>query len=222
MEHKDGGRANGVRHPGRECAVCSRWTPAGPSIRPAPWPSTGSTIVAVGPEREVTQAYRGRRVIDARGGVVHPGFVDGHCHVTIHLGRGAVPDDPGVKNGFGYADWFNHLGDGDEYVQTQCAAVEMLRNGYTCFLEPGTAFRAGRRGRGRGSRRGPRIGGGPVPLGRPRRWNALVAPMANRAPCDRAAGPRAPGRTDLAEQGRRAADPRPRRRCTDPARSLKS
>ena len=55
----------------------------------------GSTIVAVGPEREVTQAYRGRRMIDARGAVVHPGFVDGHCHVTIHLGRGSVPDDPG-------------------------------------------------------------------------------------------------------------------------------
>jgi cytosine/adenosine deaminase-related metal-dependent hydrolase len=147
---------------------------------------TGSTIAAVGPEREVTGAYRGRRLLDARGAVVHPGFVDGHCHVTIHLGRGAVPDDPGVKNGFGYADWFNHLGDGDEFVQTQCAAVEMLRNGYTFFLEPGTAFEpdavaeAAEAVGVRGSVADPFLWD--VPDG----GNALVAPMAHRAPCDRA------------------------------------
>jgi len=145
----------------------------------------GSTIVAVGPEREVTQGYRGRRVIDARGAVVHPGFVDGHCHVTIHLGRGSVPDDPGVKNGFGYGDWFNYLGDGDEYTQTQCAAVEMLRNGYTCFLEPGTALdpdavaEAAEAVGVRGSVADPFLwdvaDGG----------NQLVAPMARRAPCNR-------------------------------------
>jgi 5-methylthioadenosine/S-adenosylhomocysteine deaminase len=145
----------------------------------------GSTIVAVGPEREVVPAYRGRRVIDAHGAVVHPGFVDGHCHVTIHLGRGSVPDDPGVKNGFGYGDWFNHLGDGDEYTQTQCAAVEMLRNGYTCFLEPGTALdpdavaEAAEAVGVRGSVADPFLwdvaDGG----------NQLVAPMARRAPCNR-------------------------------------
>jgi 5-methylthioadenosine/S-adenosylhomocysteine deaminase len=145
----------------------------------------GSTIIAVGPERDVTQGYRARRVIDARGAVVHPGFVDGHCHVTIHLGRGSVPDDPGVKNGFGYADWFNHLEDGDEYTQTQCAAVEMLRNGYTCFLEPGTAFdpdavaEAAEAVGVRGSVADPFLwdvaDGG----------NQLVAPMARRAPCSR-------------------------------------
>jgi cytosine/adenosine deaminase-related metal-dependent hydrolase len=101
---------------------------------------TGRDIVAVGPEREVTARFRGRRVLDARGGIVHPGFVDGHYHVSIHLARGSVPDDPQARQPLGYADWFNHLGPDDEYVQAQCAATEMLRNGYTCFLEPGTAF----------------------------------------------------------------------------------
>jgi len=101
---------------------------------------SGREIVAVGTEREITARFRGRRVLDARGGVVHPGFVDGHYHVSIHLARGSVPDDPQASNPFGYGDWFNHLGPDDEYTQTQCAATEMLRNGYTCFLEPGTAF----------------------------------------------------------------------------------
>ena len=147
---------------------------------------TGQVITAVGPERAVTEAYRGRRQLDARGAVVHPGFVDGHCHVSIHLGRGTVPDNPAVKDGFGYADWFNHLEDGDEYVQTQCAAVEMLRNGYTFFLEPGTAFEpdavaeAAEAVGVRGSVADPFLWD--VPDG----GNQLVAPMADRAPCNRA------------------------------------
>ena len=146
---------------------------------------SGPTIATVGPERDVSRGYRGRRVIDARGGVVHPGFVDGHCHVSIHLGRGSVPDDPGVKNGFGYGDWFNHLEDGDEYVQTQCVAVEMLRNGYTFFLEPGTAFdpdavaEAAEAVGVRGSVADPFLWD--VPDG----GNQLVAPMSRRAPCAR-------------------------------------
>jgi hypothetical protein len=52
---------------------------------------TGSTITAVGPEREVTGAIApapadaaGRWAPDRRR----------HCHVTIHL-SGSVPDDPG-------------------------------------------------------------------------------------------------------------------------------
>jgi cytosine/adenosine deaminase-related metal-dependent hydrolase len=141
---------------------------------------TGSTITAVGPEREVTGAYRGRRLLDARG--VVPDVTTTPHHPS---GRGSVPDDPGVKNGFGYADWFNHLGDGDEFVQTQCAAVEMLRNGYTFFLEPGTAFEpdavaeAAEAVGVRGSVADPFLWD--VPDG----GNALVAPMASRAPCDR-------------------------------------
>ncbi len=144
---------------------------------------SGPTIAAVGPEREVRHGFRGRRVLDARGAVVHPGFVDGHCHVSIHLARGSVPDDPGTKNPFGYADWFNHLADGDEYVQTQCAAVEMLRNGYTFFLEPGTAFEpdavaeAAEAVGVRGSVADPFLWD--VPDG----GNQLVAPLARRAPC---------------------------------------
>ena len=37
-------------------------------------------IVAVGPERELRARYRARAELDARGGVVVPGFVDAHTH----------------------------------------------------------------------------------------------------------------------------------------------
>jgi len=101
---------------------------------------TGRTIAAVGPERDVLAAWRGRRELDAGGAVVHPGFIDCHYHVSIHLSRGIVPDDPKPKAPFAFGDWFNNLTDADEFIQAQCVAVEMLRNGYTFFLEPGTAF----------------------------------------------------------------------------------
>jgi len=108
----------------------------------------GNEIVAVGPESGIRERYDPLREIDAQGGVVHPGFVDGHYHTGVHLSRGAVSDDPnkparggGDVEGPGtFARWFNALTDEDEYVSTLLAGVEMLRSGITCFMEAGTAL----------------------------------------------------------------------------------
>lgn len=97
-------------------------------------------IAAVGREAELAKRFVATSVIDAEGGVVHPGFIDLHTHVSIHLTRGAVPDDPAAKSLFGYGDWMNLVDDDDEYIQTQNVAIEMLRNGYTFVLEPGTVY----------------------------------------------------------------------------------
>ena len=45
----------------------------------------GNTIVAVGPEEEVTASYSPLRVIDAGRAAVHPGFIDLHFHATTYL-----------------------------------------------------------------------------------------------------------------------------------------
>jgi cytosine/adenosine deaminase-related metal-dependent hydrolase len=107
----------------------------------------GSRIAAVGPAREVGARFRPRRTIDAAGGAVHPGFIDGHYHATLHLSRGAITDnphppaDPGEELGPGaYIVWINALDDEDEYASALMACVEMVRNGFTGFMEPGTAF----------------------------------------------------------------------------------
>jgi 5-methylthioadenosine/S-adenosylhomocysteine deaminase len=39
-------------------------------------------------------AWRGAQVVDAMGGIVHPGFIDGHTHLGLHLMRGLLPEDP--------------------------------------------------------------------------------------------------------------------------------
>ena len=108
----------------------------------------GRDIVAVGPEREVLAAHRADRVLDARGAVVHPGLVESHYHTTLHLTRGAVSDAPHAVSPSGgtdgkiglYSAWFNTVDDDDEYASALLAGVEMLRNGVTCFMEPGTVF----------------------------------------------------------------------------------
>jgi 5-methylthioadenosine/S-adenosylhomocysteine deaminase len=120
----------------------------------------GNEIVAVGDDADVGAAYVAGRVFDAQGGLVHPGLIDCHYHATLHLTRGIVSDEPGhgavsITDGTGdtvgqadsdnhsigdYSRWFNALEDEDEYANSLLACVEMLRNGFTCFMEPGTAL----------------------------------------------------------------------------------
>lgn len=104
---------------------------------------TGSRIVAVGTERDLAQRYRPRRTLDAKGAAVHPGFIDGHTHATLQLTRGAIsdrPHDPSDTGPSPYVTWFNALEDEDEYASALMASVEMARNGFTGYLEVGTAF----------------------------------------------------------------------------------
>lgn len=102
---------------------------------------SGREIVAVGPTADVLAQFDAARTIDAAGGVVHPGFVDCHAHVTYHLCRGAFGDtcsfgdvDPGF-----FVPYLNALGDEEEHAAALLACLEMIGNGTTCFLEAGTA-----------------------------------------------------------------------------------
>jgi cytosine/adenosine deaminase-related metal-dependent hydrolase len=89
----------------------------------------------------VAAAFRPQRVLDAAGAPVHPGFLDCHAHVTLHTTRGAFPDSPSEAEYMTYyTRWMNALEAEDEYASALLAYLEMLRNGITCFLEPGTVF----------------------------------------------------------------------------------
>ena len=104
----------------------------------------GRRIAAVGPDAEVGTAYISARTIDADGGAVHPGLVDAHAHMTLHTTRGAFPDSPSEAQSQDYFTiWMQAVDDDDEYASALLAGLEMLRNGVTCFLEPGTAYEPG-------------------------------------------------------------------------------
>jgi len=103
---------------------------------------SGRDIVAVGPMAEVVANYHAGRVIDARGGVVHPGFVECHTHVTYHLARGAFGDTCSYAEigSTTELDFVNAIDDEGEYASTLLACLEMVGNGTTCFIEAGTAY----------------------------------------------------------------------------------
>ena len=52
----------------------------------------GDSIVAAGPREEVESRFNAAQVIDARGGLVLPGFINGHTHVPMTLFRGLHDD----------------------------------------------------------------------------------------------------------------------------------
>ena len=52
---------------------------------------SGSRILAVG-DASTEAAYRAERVLDARGGLVLPGFVNTHTHVSMAAFRGLADD----------------------------------------------------------------------------------------------------------------------------------
>ncbi|BCP53500.1 N-ethylammeline chlorohydrolase [Kaistia sp. 32K] len=99
-------------------------------------------ILAVGADAEVAARYRARRVIEARGAPVHPGFVECHLHASFQIFRGALPDQLSEGDAFDTFEsvFFNTVNDEEEYLSVLLACMEMVRNGTTCFLEAGTVL----------------------------------------------------------------------------------
>ena len=102
----------------------------------------GHTIAAVGPETYVGARWQAPRVLDAGGGIVHPGFIDAHLHINAHTCRGFFQGDSSRDGGTGpnYADWKAALRPEDEQAAAALGCLELLRHGYTAFMEPGSAF----------------------------------------------------------------------------------
>ena len=100
----------------------------------------GGKILAVGPDGEVAARYAAAREIDAEGAPVHPGFIECHMHASFQLYRGTLPDHLAESDAFDTveAHFYNNVTDEEEYLSVLLSAMEMVRNGTTCFLEAGT------------------------------------------------------------------------------------
>lgn len=102
---------------------------------------TDNRIEAVGPTPAILAEWTATRRIDAGGGIVHPGFIDGHYHAGLHLSRGSISDAPGGGTGV-FTRWINAITDGDEYASALLASAELARNGFTGFVDASTSFSA--------------------------------------------------------------------------------
>lgn len=101
---------------------------------------SGGRIVGVGTDAKISEEFDANETIDAGGGIVHPGFIDAHNHV-VHTSCRGVGDvrspNPSSAN---FADWKAGVTDDDEEAAVEMASVEMLRAGFTMFIEPGSLF----------------------------------------------------------------------------------
>lgn len=99
---------------------------------------SGKRIVLAGDEAEIVPQVAAVKVIDAGGGIVHPGFIDTHVHF-MNTARGAFPDtlETGAMMNT-LRRWWDAVEEEDERAATFLNCLEMISNGTTCFLEAGT------------------------------------------------------------------------------------
>jgi 5-methylthioadenosine/S-adenosylhomocysteine deaminase len=95
-------------------------------------------IVAVGKSASLAASHRARHVVDGRGTVAIPGFVDCHLHSSFQLSRG-LADEANAQT-FLFERMYPYeaaLEGEDVRLAARLAATELLRHGVTCFVDPG-------------------------------------------------------------------------------------
>lgn len=109
-------------------------------IRDAGIAVKGENIEFVGKAAEVDQRYQAAKVIDAKGKVLTPGFVNAHVHYSHHVSKGLIPDSlgPSVSSNFLHSKVSPHITLEDEMVGAESMLLEMLKGGTTSFLEAGS------------------------------------------------------------------------------------
>tara|TARA_B100000686_G_C16695511_1_gene920264 strand:+ start:49 stop:1434 length:1386 start_codon:yes stop_codon:yes gene_type:complete len=82
--------------------------------------------------------YRAKRTIDARGALVHPGFIDNHIHLNYHGLRWLTRDGAGWNEALPlHMKYMEIVNQESEYMSSMLAMLEMVKNGTTAFLESG-------------------------------------------------------------------------------------
>ncbi len=109
--------------------------------RPGAVAINGSRIAAVGADADLRDRFDARKTLDVRGGIVHPGLIDAHNHIVHTSCRGVFGNihDTG-SSPIKFADWKAGVTEHDEAAATAMAGLEMLRCGFTMFIEPGSLF----------------------------------------------------------------------------------
>jgi 5-methylthioadenosine/S-adenosylhomocysteine deaminase len=92
-------------------------------------------ICAIGAEAEIMGAWRAGRVIDCKGAIMMPGFVNVHNHTPLMITRGMVED-------LGFAPMYvadipqgHHLDEEETYLLSLLGAYELLRAGSTTVMD---------------------------------------------------------------------------------------
>ena len=95
-------------------------------------------IAEIGKTAAIAAAWQTDETLDATGMVGTPGFVDNHLHSSFQMARGLA--DEANAQSFLFDHMYPYEGAmtrDDVYVSACLTAMEMLRHGVTCFIDPG-------------------------------------------------------------------------------------
>lgn len=98
---------------------------------------SGDSILAVGADQALCQAYQANITIDCQGKVLMPGLINAHTHVPMTLLRGLADDLRLDVWLMGYMMPVEREFVSPDFVTlgTQLACAEMIRSGITCFAD---------------------------------------------------------------------------------------
>lgn len=98
-------------------------------------------FAAVGKTWDIDRAWQAPRVVDAPGTVATPGLIDNHLHSSFQMSRGLADEANAQQFLFEHMYPFEGANtEEDVFVSASLAAVEMLRHGVTCYIDPGNYF----------------------------------------------------------------------------------
>lgn len=94
---------------------------------------TDDVITYVGTEEDAPE-FKTERTIDAKGGIIAPGFVNTHTHIPMNLFRSAA-DDMALMDWLQNAIWpaEDRLTSEDVYWGSMLGMAELIAGGVTCF-----------------------------------------------------------------------------------------
>ncbi|MCW5876154.1 MAG: amidohydrolase family protein [Anaerolineales bacterium] len=97
----------------------------------------GDSILAVGPQAEITRQYSAAETVDCGGKVLMPGLVNAHTHVPMTLLRGLSDDTRLDVWLLGYIMPVERQFVNPEFVKlgTSIGSAEFIRSGITCFAD---------------------------------------------------------------------------------------
>jgi len=102
---------------------------------------SGNRITAVGRTADVVAAHPSADMIDAAGKVIIPGLIDGHNHIVSYF-CGGYGDESDIFSRL-YDTFYPYetlLTPEDAYYSALGNFIEMIKNGTTCFNDPGGYF----------------------------------------------------------------------------------
>ena len=98
-------------------------------------------ITYVGKSSDVPEHFEGCQLIDGRGLLVLPGFIDTHIHNVQQLGRSLSDGSEGTSSLLGRLYVTESSMDSeDAYWAAKVCQLELIKAGTTCFLDPSSYY----------------------------------------------------------------------------------